>query len=186
MPTAVSLIRRLFEADQAARIDRPRDGTANDAGLREADAERRRQLRTLLAHKEVNDPLSLYRAAMVFQHGDQIDDIDTAHRLAMRAAEQGFEPARWLAAAALDRWLMYRGRPQRFGTQIVPDGVRYRVWDVDPATSDEERRRWNVAPLSQVRAEAERQTREQPMPAMDDLPVWLREAIERWKAEGSL
>jgi hypothetical protein len=32
---------------------------------------------------------------------------------------------------------MYSGKPQKYGTNSVPDGKRFRVWDVDPATTDE-------------------------------------------------
>jgi TPR repeat protein len=186
MPTAISLIGRLFAADQAARIHHPSHGTPDYVAMREQDAERRAQLRALLANKEVNDPLALYRAAMIFQHGDTVEDVDEAHRIAKRAADAGFAPARWLAAASMDRSLMYRGRPQKFGTQIVPDGVRQRVWDVDPSTTDELRRQWGVGPLAQLEAEAARLTREEPMPAPDDAPPWLKDAIARWKAAGTL
>jgi hypothetical protein len=44
---------------------------------------------------------------------------------------------------------MYEGRPQRYGTQFVPYGVRHRLWDVEPATTDEERAAWAVPPLAE-------------------------------------
>jgi glycine oxidase len=34
---------------------------------------------------------------------------------------------------------MYQGKPQKYGTQFVPDGKRWRLWDVDPTTTDAER-----------------------------------------------
>src|SRR5207248_8891748 len=91
-----------------------------------------------------------YNAAMLFQHGENLQDIERAEELALKAVE--LDPkhgaARWLVAAARDRKLMRLGKPQLYGTQFVPgnDGkvVRYRV---DPTVSDEERAKWNVPPL---------------------------------------
>jgi len=63
----------------------------------------------------------------------------------MRAAELGStRPARWLAAAAYDRWLMTGGLPQKYGTQFRFANGRWGLHEVDPTTSDEERARWDV------------------------------------------
>ena len=50
----------------------------------------------------------------------------------------GYQPARWLAAAALDRWLMIAGLPQKYGTQFRQVGTSYELWMVDPTTTDDE------------------------------------------------
>ena len=57
----------------------------------------------------------------------------------MRAIELGYEPARWLAAAAYDRWLSDAGLPQKFGTQYRSEGGRWILLPVDSSTTDEER-----------------------------------------------
>jgi hypothetical protein len=77
---------------------------------------------------------------------------------------------------------MYRGLPQRFGTQIVPDGVRHRVWDTDPSTTDEERARFNVPPLAEQQRRAAQLSMSEPQPDLSLAPEWLREAIPRWRA----
>jgi len=97
-------------------------------------------------------PEALYHAAWLLNHGEMPGEAAQAHALAREAAEGGYAPARWLAAAAYDRACMYAGRPQRYGTQFVPDGVRYRLWDVDVATSDSDRAEWDVPPLAEQRA----------------------------------
>lgn len=171
----------LFEEDQRARMHHPAHGTDAYRALRSDDAERRAEARELIAHEEALSGEELYCAAMIFQHSDEIDDIHLAHGLARRAAESGYRPARWLAAASLDRWLMYQGRPQKYGTNIVPDGRRQRVWDVDPRTGDDERAIWDVPPLEEMHRRAERLTHSEPMPSMSDAPAWLLAAIERWR-----
>jgi TPR repeat protein len=124
----------------------------------------------------------LYHAAWLFNHGDEAADARRAHDLAREAAERGHRPARWLAAAAYDRWCMYEGRPQKFGTQIVPDGVRYRLWDVEPSTTDAERAAWNVPTLAEQLRRADELTRTEPQPPMDTAPPWLEAAVIRWRA----
>lgn len=99
---------------------------------------------------------------MVFQHGEALDDYWRAHELAKNGAELGHHGARWLAAAAYDRWLMRQGKPQKYGTQYVREGERWRLRDVDPATTDEERGEWNVPPLAEALQRAEEMTRTRP------------------------
>jgi hypothetical protein len=89
-----------------------------------------------------------------------------------------------MAAAAYDRWLMYQGRPQKYGTQFTTDGKSQRLWDVDPATTDEERAAWDVPPLAEQLRKAEQATRNHPpMPVGEDAPQWLKEAVKRWEDE---
>lgn len=95
----------------------------------------------------------------------------------------GHPHARWLAAAAFDRWCMYEGRQQKYGTQFVPDGERYRLWDVDPSTTDEDRVTWDVPSLAVQRNRAEEMTRSEPQPPMTQAPNWLKEAVRRWQSE---
>ena len=166
------------------------------AAMRERDRQRRRRVREILAAAATPgadalsaDALSaeaLYHAAWILNHGDAPEDARQAHELATESAERGHRPARWLAAAAYDRWRMYRGEPQRYGTQFVPDGTRHRLWDVDPATTDAERAAWDVPPLADQLRRAEADTRANPPgPIGEGAPWWLREAIARWKAEGT-
>jgi hypothetical protein len=135
----------LFDEDQADRRgELPAD-------LDERDQRRRRRVEQLLAEGTVVDPDELFCAAMVLQHGADRPCYLRAHELARRAAELGStRPARWLAAAAYDRWLMAAGLPQRYGTQYRFASGRWVLHEVDPATSDEERARWDVPSLAEA------------------------------------
>jgi hypothetical protein len=163
-------LRRLFEADQ-----RDRSGDIREVDwdqLRDRDRQRRRRVEALIAggalrrgpHAE-----DYFHAAMVFQHGEGSDDIRRAYELASKAAELGMDRARWLAAAAYDRWLMTEGRPQKYGTQYQARDGRWVLYEVDPATTDDERAEWNVPPLAESLARAEQMTRERP-PGPDPRP----------------
>lgn len=157
-------------------------GAPGYASLRERDARRLNEVRAILAGDPELTADELFAAAWVLNHGDVAEDAEEAHRLAKRAVGQGYEPAKWLAAATLDRSLMYAGRPQKYGTNIVPDGARYRLWDVEPATTDAERAAWNVPPLAEMRRRAEALSASTPQPDLSNAPSWLLQAIARWRA----
>lgn len=176
----------LYAEDFEEHADVSPVGSPEYRALRERDRRRRERAAGLLASLEASGAVSaedLYHAAWLFNHGDQPAEALRAHELARKAAERGHRPARWLAAAAYDRWCMYEGRPQRYGTQFVPDGVRHRLWDVEPTTTDEERAAWDVPPLADQLRRADELTRSEPQPPMNDAPLWLRDAIERWGSE---
>src|ERR671932_1680617 len=170
-PMANEELRHLFERDQEGR----RGGLSpwRVARLLWGDWRRRRRLRQLIASGALRTGEDCYHAAMLLQHSPHLADYWRAHLLAQRAVQLGYPPARWLVAAALDRWLMRQGGPQKYGTQYVPAGAprwvwwvwwgrRYRLWDVDPATTDEERAAWGVPPLEVARTQAQAITRPSP------------------------
>jgi hypothetical protein len=143
----------LFEADQADRRGAPAPEAM--AGVPEQDRARRARVEALIASRALTAPEDYFHAAMIFQHGERLEDYLQAHGLALKAAEVGHPQARWLAAAAYDRWLMRQDKPQKYGTQYVPEGDRWKLWDVDPATSDAERTEWGVPPLAVALRQAE-------------------------------
>src|SRR5215472_11970851 len=185
-------LRDLFVADQTE----PRADIGSDTPdywqMRERDAQRRSRVNELLAQGGVSAPDDYFRAALIFQHGETLEDIWQAHELARTAAEMGasasmgYKDSRWLAAAALDRWLMYQGKPQKYGTQFVPDGKRWRLWDVDPGTSDAERTANHVPALQEQLKQAERYMQYGGFGMeKDKAPEWLKEALELWEREDS-
>jgi hypothetical protein len=157
-------------------------GTEGYDRLRRRDKARRGRVKALINDGWPSDPEALYAAAWVLNHGDDSDEVFLGHQLAAKARDLGHEEARWLAAAALDRSLMYAGKPQKYGTNIVPDGVGYRLWDVDPATTDEERVAHDVPVLAEMQARAAEMTG--PQPDMDGAPDWLKAALRRWNGQG--
>jgi hypothetical protein len=143
-------LRALLASDQDDRAEGTLD---RDAVGR--DRVRLNRVKELLDAGAVEDAEDLFCAAMILQHSSSLEDYWQAHELAKTSAERGHAPARWLAAAAYDRWLMHQGRPQHFGTQYVSmGGGPLSLWEVDPATTNEERREWDVPPLRDALARA--------------------------------
>ena len=183
-------LRDLFVADQSEPRGDFGPETQEYRHLRERDAQRRQRVGELLAQGEVSAPDDYFHAALIFQHGETLDDIWQAYGLARQAADMGAtqsmgpKDSRWLAAAALDRWLMYQGKPQKYGTQFVTDGKRWRLWDVDPGTTDAERTANHVPTLQEQLKQADRYTQNGGFGIeKDKAPGWLREALERWERE---
>ncbi len=182
-----SMLKRLYEEDLREHAAVPPVGTGEYGQLRARDRVRRAAARDALEdlrREGVASAQDLYHAAWLFNHGDAPEEARLAHEWAREAADRGLDRARWLAAAAYDRWRMYEGRPQKYGTQFVPDGTRYRLWDVEPDTTDAERAEWDVPTLRVQLERAERMTREESQPPMEGAPAWLKSAIARWRASG--
>lgn len=149
--------------------------------LRDRDRARRVAVMARLADGWPEGADALYAAAWILNHGERREEAALGSRLAARAADMGRPGARWLAAAALDRSLMYAGQPQKYGTNIVPDGVGWRLWDVDPATTDAQRLANDVPPLAEMQARAAAMTDAQP--DLAGAPDWLNIAIRRWASQ---
>src|SRR5688572_18636934 len=179
-------LKQLYDEDIHEHAHVPKHGTPEYRAMRERDSQRRLQVGNLIAATAVKTAEDYFHAARIFQHGDTPDDAWRAYQLALQSTKLGHHPARWLTAAAYDRWLMYQGKPQKYGTQYVSDGKRQRLWDVDPSTTDAERAEWDVPPLAEQLRKAEEATRQHPQsPVGDDAPEWLKAAIERWKRQES-
>lgn len=183
----------LYKADREERVKQPKVNTPEYIAMRRRDFERRQRVMQLVAANELNTAEDYYHAAWIMNHGDTPDDARNGHLLALRASELQYRPARWLAAATYDRWQMYQGKPQKYGTNYVHDGWRDRLWDVDPETTDEERAAWDVPPLAEQLRKAEeanrhqtRMSEEQRREYLANAPAWLKEALSRWQLEGNL
>jgi hypothetical protein len=150
-------VRDLFHQDQADR--RPPEGEEIDWDVvTPRDEARRARVREMMEAHELKAADDYYHAAMVLQHGSELEDYRVAHELCLQAVQLDPEHtgARWLAAAALDRWLVNQDKPQRYGTQFRKVDGRWELCEVDPAVTDEERAEWNVPSLAEAQARAER------------------------------
>ncbi|MES1241589.1 MAG: DUF6624 domain-containing protein [Acidobacteriota bacterium] len=147
---------RLYDEDQKDREQGP-NANIDWPAVSKRDDERRERVRQIVAQGGANTSTDYYNAAMIYQHGSEVPDYDEANRLALKAVEidPANKSARWLAAAAKDRSLMWQGKPQLYGTQFKKVDGRWILWEVDPATTDEERARWNVPPLEEQRKKLE-------------------------------
>ncbi len=142
-------LRAIYTQDQADRI-----GEIHSE-IQERDRARRQHVEDLLADGSVQAAEDYFHAAMVFQHGEKLEDYWKAHELARKAAELGHSTGRWLSAAAYDRWLTMQGKPQKYGTQYTTqDSTTFTLYEVDPNTTDEERAEWNVPSLAEAQRRA--------------------------------
>ena len=146
---------RMYQEDQGDRLS---DADLDWLLINERDAKHRERARALLDSGLVKTSDDYFHAAMIFQHGDDSASYALARDLALIAVklDSTNSIARWLAAAAKDRYLWSIGEPQWYGTQThILDGK----WTIDPvdttAVTDEERRKWNVPPLAEARRRAE-------------------------------
>jgi len=147
-------LRQLMAKDQAARQDVPslkevsrEEFAAFWKRVSADDAARRARVAEILAAGGARTGEDYFAAALVYQHGQELDDFARAREYAAKAVQLGNERGRWLAAAAWDRWLVNAGYPQRFGTQYMCDpDCRLQAWD--ETMTDGERARWNVPPLA--------------------------------------
>ena len=147
LPEITARIEVLFAADQAARQAQQIDWSQ----VSQEDAKRRHEILNYLSAGKVSAPQSLLYAAFIFQHGNCPEHYDLAHQFAEQAIHQGYRQARWMYAASLDRALMSRGLPQKYGTQYVSfDGGPLELYQYDPTTTDEERQHYDVPPLAQL------------------------------------
>jgi len=122
--------------------------------IRPRDQARRKRVDEIIAAGGARAADDYYHAAMVYQHGETVDEIQRAHDLAMRAValDPNHKQARWLAAAAEDRTLSYAYKAQKWGTQFKKVDGKWIVWPVDPAITDDERDAWNVPSLAEAEA----------------------------------
>ena len=180
----------LYQADKQERVDQPRANTPEYKAMRIRDLQRREQVMAIANSDGLQTAEDYYHAAQIMNHGDTIDDARHAHMFALRSSELGYRPARWLAAAAYDRWQMYQGKPQKYGTNYIYDGRKDRLWDVEPRTTDEERAAWDVPPLAEQLRKAEHANQHK-VPMTDEerkefesnAPDWLKAILKLWREE---
>lgn len=109
--------------------------------------QRRERVMALYAQDVLHSAQDYYYAALIMLYGEEAPHFDLARTCAQRAAKLG-EPRAWsVVAAAWDRSLLRRGRPQRFGTQFVREGGRLSLGRVDQQVTDSERAFYGVPPL---------------------------------------
>jgi hypothetical protein len=121
--------------------------------LSDEDNKRRKMIYRLLSRKLISTPFDLQEAALILQHGNDTTDYWTAHELALQSVQMGNADAKWLAAATLDRYLLTKGQPQKYGTQSITDDKtgQLELYKVDPTVTDSERALWNVPPIKNAR-----------------------------------
>jgi len=180
----------LYQSDRQEHANQAKVNTPEYRAMRARDLQRRDRVLEVMAQSESFSAEGYYHAACIMNHGDSPEDAEYAHTLALRSSELGHRPARWLAAASYDRWLMYQGKPQKYGTNYIYDGTQDRLWDVDPSTTDQERATWDVPPLAEQLRKAEEANRHKTPMAEKELrefranaPDWFKAILKKWSNE---
>lgn len=180
----------LYKADRYEHANQAKLNTPEYKAMRARDLERRQRVLEMAAANELQSAEDYFHAAWIMNHGDTPADAEHAHQFALHSSEMGHRPARWLAAASYDRWQMYQGKPQKYGTNYVYDGQGDRLWDVDPMTTDAERAEWDVPALAEQLRKAEEANRHRTPMSESELqqfrenaPDWLKQALKRWDQE---
>jgi hypothetical protein len=123
------------------------------------DRARRDAVRAMLAASGLRSAADYENAALIFQHGQNVDDYRLALSLATISAtlEPGRAGARHLLGMTWDRLMLKLGKPQWYGTQ-VDFNERTKQWELAPiddaAVTDEERYRLDLPSLALAREHA--------------------------------
>ncbi|MBX7052636.1 MAG: tetratricopeptide repeat protein [Flavobacteriales bacterium] len=143
-------LQKMKDEDQSQR----KNMTGADIDLWKEDSLRRVRLHELIREGKVITANDHYNAALIFQHGT--DTVDSGNAVAFMKKAIELNPAmdKWLLAAAIDRDLMRKGKPQIYGTQYVKskDGAKWVLYETDTtAVTDEERLQYRVGTIAQQR-----------------------------------
>jgi hypothetical protein len=124
--------------------------------LQQRTLERADKTKALLGQKGVDSAADHYYAALVFVQCTREVELELAHQQGLVAAERGETRGFRVAAEAFDKLLLKRGMLQRYGTQFVWEPVlrSWRLYPIDPRTTDAERKAMGVPPLAELEQQA--------------------------------
>jgi hypothetical protein len=178
-------LKEIFDQDQQECLNQPADNTPEYSAMRTRIKARMAQTQSIFDSGAMLSGQDYFYACIIFLHGDCPKDFWQAYQYALRSVDLKCTTARKFAAAAYDRWLMYQGKPQKYGLQFVPDGTRIRLWDVYPNTTNAERAQWDVPPLEKLNENAQEVNKRIDWSKIDmnSKPQWLKDAVKRWQFE---
>lgn len=155
----------LYEQDQS---DRKPGTSLNGDQIVAHDENRQKEVLAIMREGGMATADDYFHAAMVFQHSNAPDDNALAYGLAVTAAriDPGNKMAKWLSAAAWDRALMRRKKPQWYGTQFVKNFTtgKWELYQIDEtAVTDEDREKTGVPSLARQRERENELNAEKPV-----------------------
>lgn len=148
-------LKELYESDQNDRLVTNIDWSK--VSIR--DKQREARVYELLDSNKVTSSDDYANAAMIFQHGNDTIASGMAVSLMQKAVNLDSTRNKWLLAAAIDRDLMRRKKPQVYGTQYTKNGADepWRIHDLDSTKiNDNQRREYGVETLSEQRQKLRR------------------------------
>ena len=146
----------MHDQDQADRL--PKSGEIDWETVLIRDSFRLKRAYELIDSNKVHTSKDNYNVAMIFQHGYDTIASGMAVRTMKKAVELDQTINKWLLAAAIDRDLQRRGKPQIFGIQLTKNNQdMWVLYDVDTIQlTDSIRKEFNVQTLAQLRANAKK------------------------------
>ena len=141
-------LKKMYDEDQGSRMVSNIDWVQ----LTKNDNIRENRVYELIEGDKIVTGKDYYHSAMIFQHGKDSVAYGMAVKQMKKAIELDPTINKWLLAAAIDRNLMSRNKPQIYGTQYVKKGQdakweRYKI-DTTQVTA-EERKHYNVETLAE-------------------------------------
>jgi hypothetical protein len=93
-----------------------------------------------------------FKASVLLVETNRPKDLELATQFARRSVEKGEPRGLRVGAEAVDKLLLVSNKPQKYGTQYVFEWVldSWRLYPVDPATTDQERAAVGVVPFAEL------------------------------------
>lgn len=131
-----------------------REGYADENDFIEDREARQAKVRKYLSEGKVQSGEDYYHAAALLATSGDVEDLVKAQECGFSAAQLGEKRGSRVAAEAIDRHQMFIGKPQWYGTQVefIEVLAKWRIYPVDPRTTDEQRATMGVPPLADLRA----------------------------------
>jgi tetratricopeptide (TPR) repeat protein len=160
-------LQKMYDEDQSSRSVPTIDWKI----LSRQDSIRQHKTHQLISDKKIITAKDCYNSAMIFQHGRDTLASAMAVKQMRKAIELDSTINKWLLAAAIDRDLMRRGKPQIYGTQYIKNKgeAKWSRYKIDSTqVSDQERKRYRVETL------AEQKIKEHNMNLLSILPYYSK------------
>lgn len=150
---------------QMVVVDQEIRGPGNDTiDLETVDRQHRTKVFEMLANGEIRTAQDKLNASLILQHtgllycDNELKSVSSenyllAHQLAKSAFDAGSREAAYFVAVTFDRYLLFEEGYQKYGTQrLIDDKTGEEVWaPIDPATTDSERKRYQVPTLDSLK-----------------------------------
>jgi len=148
-------LKKMYNEDQHSR----QVANINWEELSKADRIREQRVYELIEAGQIKTGQDYYYSAMIFQHGSDSKAYGMAVKQMRKAIELDSTINRWLLAAAIDRELMSKDRPQIYGTQYTKkdQSSKWELYTIDTTkVTDAERKYYHVESLAEQRIKVRR------------------------------
>lgn len=145
-----SELQKMYDSDQSSRM--LKDIEIDWILLSKQDKEREIRVYKMIEAGQITTSRDYYNSAMIFQHGNDTIASAMAVKHMKKAIELDSTINKWLLAAAIDRDLMRRKKPQIYGTQyVIYNGeTKWKRYEIDTTqVTDEQRKFYNVETLAE-------------------------------------